>query len=47
MDGHAWYELGEYDISALQKIHRPTMDGLSLYIEGDVEIEWIEIAKVK
>ena len=46
-DGYAWYELGEYDISALQKIHHPTMHRLSLYIEGDVEIERIEIAKVK
>ena len=46
-DGFAWYELGEYDISALQKIPRPTMNGLCLYIQGDVEIERIEIAKVK
>ena len=46
-DGYAWYELGEYDISALQKIPRPTMNGLCLYIQGDVEIERIEIAKIK
>ena len=43
----AWYDIGEYDFSALQKIHRPTMDGLSLYIEGEVEVDKVEIAKVK
>ena len=36
-----------HDISALQKIPRPTMNGLCLHIQGDVEIERIEIAKVK
>ena len=46
-DGFAWYDLGEYDISALQKIPRPTMDGLCLFIQGDVEIERVEIGKVK
>ena len=46
-DGFAWYELGEYDISALQKIPRPTMNGLCLYIQGDVDIDRIEIAKIK
>ena len=46
-DGYAWYELGEYDISALQKIPRPTMNGLCLYIQGDVDIDRIEIAKIK
>ncbi len=39
--------LCEYDISALQNIPRPTMNGLCRYIQGDVEIERIEIAKVK
>ncbi|MBQ6246331.1 MAG: substrate-binding domain-containing protein [Kiritimatiellae bacterium] len=43
----AWYDIGKYDFSALQKIRRPTMDGLSLYIEGEVEVDKVEIAKVK
>lgn len=46
-DGFAWYDLGEYDISALQKIPRPTMNGLCLYIQGDVEIVDVVIAKAK
>ena len=46
-DGFAWYDLGEYDISALQKIPRPTMDGLCLYIQGDVDIVEVVIAKAK
>ena len=46
-DGFACYNLGEYDISALQKIPRPTMNGLCLYIQGDVGIDRIEITKVK
>ena len=43
----AWHDVGEFDFAELQKIPRPTMDGLCLYIQGDVEIAEIEIEKTK
>ena len=45
-DDWAWHDIGEYDFSELQKIPLPTMDGLCLFVQGDVEIDRIEIAKV-
>ena len=45
-DDWAWHDIGEYDFSELQKIPLPTMDGLCLFVQGDVEIDCIEIAKV-
>ena len=41
----AWYDMGEFDFSALQKIPRPTMNGLTLYVQGDVEVDKIEIKR--
>jgi hypothetical protein len=41
-----WHDIGEYDFSELQKIPLPTMDGLCFFVQGDVEIDRIEIAKV-
>lgn len=43
----AWYDVGEYDISALQKIPRPTMNGLCLIVKGNVELGKVEITKIK
>jgi hypothetical protein len=44
-DGWASYDIGQYDISSLQKIPQITMDGLCLFVQGDIEIDSIEIAK--
>ena len=41
----SWYDMGEFDFSALQKIPRPTMNGLTLYVQGDVEVDKIEIKR--
>ena len=41
----AWYDIGEYDISALQRIPRPTMNGLCLIVAGDIELDKIEISR--
>jgi len=42
----AWYDVGEYDFSALQKIPRPTMNGLCLVVKGDVEFDRMELTCV-
>ena len=42
-DDWAWYDIGEYEFSELQKIPLPTMDGLCLFVQGDVEIDGLEI----
>jgi hypothetical protein len=42
-DGWQWYDIGEFDFSALQKIPLPTMDGLCLFVQGDVELDKVEI----
>ena len=42
----AWYDLGEYDISALQKHPRPTLDWLCLFVQGDVEVDQMEIERL-
>lgn len=39
------YDLGEYDFSALQKIPLPTMDGLCLFLQGDIELDKLEIIR--
>jgi len=39
----AWYDVGECDFSALQKIPRPTMNGLCLVVKGDVEFDRMEL----
>ena len=41
----AWHDLGEFDFSELQKIPLPTMDGLVLFVQGDVELDRIEIVR--
>ena len=38
-----WYDVGKYDLSELQKIPLPTMDGLCLFVQGDVDLDRIEI----
>ena len=47
----AWYDIGEYYISALQRLPMPTMNGLSIFVSettrGTIEIGEIEIAKVE
>ena len=40
-----WYDLGEYDFSALQKYPRPTLDWLCLFVQGDVELDKFEISR--
>ena len=45
-DGWQWYDIGEFDFSALQKLPLPTMDGLCLFVQGDVELDKIEIASL-
>ena len=40
-----WYDVGEFDFSEIQKLPLPTMDGLVLFVQGDVELDQIEIAK--
>ncbi len=46
-DDWAWRDIGEYDLSALQKLPRPTLDGLCFFVCGDIDFDRIEIAKVK
>ena len=41
----AWYDIGEYDFSELQKIPLSTMDGLCLFVQGDVDLDRFEIAR--
>jgi hypothetical protein len=41
----AWYDLGEYDLAALQKYPRPTLDWLCLFVQGDVELDQFEISR--
>jgi hypothetical protein len=43
-DGWQWYDIGDFNFSALQKIPLPTMDGLCLFVQGDVELDKVEIA---
>lgn len=45
-DDWAWREVGEWDISELQKIPLPILDGLCIFVAGDIELDMIEIAKV-
>ena len=45
-DGWQWYDIDEFDFSALQKLPLPTMDGLCLFVQGDVELDKIEIASL-
>ena len=40
----AWHDIGEFDSSELQKIPLPTMDGLVLFVQGDVELDRIEMS---
>jgi hypothetical protein len=42
-NGWAWYDIGEYEFSNLQKIPMPTMDGLCLFVQGDIELDRIEL----
>ena len=42
-DDWEWYDIGVYEFSDLQKIPRPTMDGLCLFVQGDVEVDGLEI----
>jgi hypothetical protein len=42
-DDWEWYDIGAYEFSDLQKIPRPTMDGLCLFVQGDVEVDGLEI----
>jgi hypothetical protein len=44
-DGWQWYDIGDFNFSALQKIPLPTMDGLCLFVQGDVELDKVEIAR--
>ena len=44
-DDWEWYDIGVYEFSDLQKIPRPTMDGLCLFVQGDVEIDRLEISE--
>ena len=37
-DEWAWHDLGEYDFFDVQKIPCSTMNGLCLYVQGEVEI---------
>jgi len=41
----AWYDIGDYDFSELQKIPLSTMDGLCLFVQGDVDLDRFEIAR--
>ena len=42
----AWYDIGEYDLAELQKIPRPTMNGLCLIVQGRVEFDKMEISRI-
>ena len=44
-DDWEWYDIGVYEFSDLQKIPRPTMDGLCLFVQGDVEVDRLEISE--
>lgn len=44
-DEWVWHDLGEYDFFDLQKIPCSTMNGLCLYVQGEVEIGELEISK--
>jgi hypothetical protein len=41
-----WYDIAEFDFSSLQNIPLPTMDGLCLFVQGDVELDVIEISRL-
>jgi hypothetical protein len=43
-DDWAWYDIGEYDFAGLQRLPLPTMDALCLFVQGDVELDRLEIA---
>ena len=45
-DQWTWQDLGEYDLAALQAIPLPTMNGLCLYVQGDVDVDKFEISKI-
>ena len=40
-----WYDIGAFDFSSLQRIPLPTMDGLCLFVQGDVELDRVEISR--
>ena len=40
----AWYDIGGYDFAGLQRLPLPTMDALCLFVQGDVELDRLEIA---
>ena len=43
----SWYDIGEFDLAELQKIPRPVMDGLCLFIQDPgVEFDKIEISRI-
>jgi hypothetical protein len=45
-DQWSWHDVGEFDFASLQRIPPATHDGLCLFVQGDVELDKLEISRI-